>query len=111
MKTTTDNMLKFANEFIERNDITDYELSIQHNSLYITGKINDLDISIIIGSGDIAASKRKTSIDECIADLYYNKKLTQIEIARALGVSQGSVSRRLKFYNYKKEIENLQNDG
>ena len=33
MKTTTDNMLKFANEFIERNDITDYELSIQHNSL------------------------------------------------------------------------------
>ena len=55
MKTTTDNMLKFANEFIERNDITDYELSIQHNSLYITGKINDLDISVIIGSGGVAA--------------------------------------------------------
>lgn len=99
------NMLDLAIKLIERNGIYDCELKTDKNKVCINGKMEDgLSVAITV------VNTNHTSTTDVIVDLYYNKHLTQQEIAKALGVSQSTVSLKLKYYRYQKEIEELE-DG
>lgn len=99
------NMLDLAMKLIERNGIYDYELKTDKNKVCITGKMEEnLSVAITV------VNTNHVSTTDAIVDLYYNKHLTQQEIAKALGISQATVSLKLKYYRYQKEIEELE-DG